>query len=133
MAQKTKIRPPMYHSWVAMRRYCGYIRGATPEQAKLYEGIRVCPEWQKYPEFESWGHANGWQQGYHLTRRDKKGDFCPQNCFWAPQAVANGYRSTVRRFKDGRSLRDVIGRENLGRDNAYYQRVAHKVFRNPGT
>jgi len=94
-----KLRPPLYHSWVAMRRYCGLVKGATPEQRKLYVGITVCPDWNSYSNFEAWGFTHGWQKGYHLTRRDKSKDFCPENCFWAPLEVANGYRSVVHRAK----------------------------------
>ena len=93
-----------------MRRFCGLVRGATPRQLKLYEGIHVCQEWLSYKSFEAWAYANGWSKGMCLTRRDKSKDFDPGNCFWCSQAVANGFRRCVRRLPDGRSTRDIIGR-----------------------
>ena len=63
-----------------------------------------------------------------ITRRDKSGDFTPDNCFWATRGEANGWRSVVRRLPDGRSIRDLIGRENLGSDKNLHRRITLRIF-----
>lgn len=126
--RKPRIRPPLYHSWMAMRRCGGIVRGLTPYQESLYVGISVCPEWEDYRTFEAWAVSHGWQKGMQLTRRDKSKDFCPENCFLATPAEANGYRRCVRRLPDGRSARDLIGTRNLGRDSTEQARVAGRLF-----
>ena len=126
--RRSRARPPCYHSWIAMRRYCGHVGGATPYQLSHYVSVSVCREWLDYGAFEEWAMSNGWFRGAHLTRRDKNGDFCPDNCFWCSLAEANGYRSCVRRLSDGRSARDLLGPRNLGRDRTEQARVAGRLF-----
>lgn len=123
-----RVRPPCYHSWIAMRRYCGLVGGATPYQRSFYADVRVCREWLDYGAFEGWAVSHGWFQGAQLTRKDKKGDFCPENCVWHEPAEANGLRSCVRRLPDGRSARDLIGTRGLGRDRVEHARVAGRLF-----
>lgn len=119
---------PTYYSWLAMRRCTMAKFNRPPRIVRLYAGIAVCPEWQDFGTFETWAHNNGWQKGLHITRRDKKGDFCPENCFWATLEEANGWRSVVRHLPDGRTIRDVIGRGRLGRDRHRHQTVSRRVF-----
>lgn len=123
-----RIRPPLYGSWMSMRRYCGIVKGATPYQLALYEGVGVCPAWHDYSMFERWALAHGWSKGMHLTRLDKGGDFCPENCVWCSLERANGKRSCVRRLPDGRSARDIIGDKRLGEDHESQMRVAYRLF-----
>lgn len=66
--------------------------------------------------------------GAFLVRKDKRGDYCPENCVFVTRAVANWMRRCVRRMCDGRSARDVIGRDNLGSDGTYANRVANRLF-----
>lgn len=126
--KKKRIRPPCYASWMAMRRNCGLVRGASPEQLKLYVGIGICPDWLNYGDFEAWAFTHGWRKGLHLTRKDKSGGFSPDNCIWVPPEVANGMRSVVRRLPDGRSSRDIIGMEHLGEDRVAHRRITHRIF-----
>ena len=85
---------PMYWAWVAMRRNTS--PNVAPHIRRLYDGISVCPEWREdYDAFQEWSFANGWEKGLRLTRKDKKGDFCPENCFWTTLEEANGWRSVV--------------------------------------
>ncbi len=124
--KRKKVRPPVYGSWYAMYRYC---TGRAPEKArKLYEGISFFPEWRDYKTFEKWAFENGWQKGLFLTRRDKTKDFTPENCFWTTLEEANGWRSVVHRLPDGRTVRDVIGRENLGKDKKRHYCITRRVF-----
>lgn len=103
--------------------------GRAPIHArKLYEGISFCPEWESYSAFERWAFGHGWQKGMVLTRRNKSMDFSPENCFWATRAEANGWRSVVRHLPDGRTIRDVIGRETRGEDKAKHDNISRRVF-----
>ena len=128
MRKPGRRRPPAYYSWIAMRRYCGLIRGATAYQLSLYEGVSVCPEWRFYASFREWALLHGWFKGAHLTRKDKDGDFCPENCVWLDVARANGMRSCIRRLPDGRSARDILGDERLGLDHIAQGRLAGRLF-----
>jgi len=110
-----RVRPPLYGVWMSMRRNCGIVKGATPYQRSLYEGISICPEWLDYSSFEKFAFDSGWQKGLYLTRRNKNEDFRPDNCFWCSLEEANGFRRCVRRLPDGRSARDIMGRNNLGK------------------
>lgn len=113
---------------MAMRRCCGIVRGATPYQLACYRGVSVCLEWLSYATFEEWAFSHGWRKGLYLTRKDKSGDFCPENCIWTTLADANGYRRCVRRLPDGRSARDILGKETLGRDGVEHIRLAGRLF-----
>ena len=118
---------PMYRAWVAMRRNTS--PKAAPHIRRLYDGISVCPEWREdYDAFQEWSFANGWEKGLRLTRKDKKGDFCPENCFWTTLEEANGWRSVVHHLSDGRTIRDVIGRETRGEDRARHNNISRRVF-----
>lgn len=128
MRKPGRRRPPAYYSWIAMRRYCGLVRGATAYQLSLYEGVSVCPEWRLYAAFEEWAMSHGWFKGAHLTRKDKDGDFCPENCVWLDLERANGKRSCIRRLPDGRSARDILGDERLGLDRTEHHRLAGRLF-----
>lgn len=64
------------------------MRRCYDERYKLYKdygerGRRVCEEWHDRENFRSWSLKNGYEKGLRLLRRDTKGDFCPDNCYWA--------------------------------------------------
>ena len=126
--RRVMVRPPLYTSWMMMRRCCGFVRGLTPYQMSHYVGISMSPEWHDYKTFEKWGLSHGWRKGLRLTRRNKDKDFEPGNCFFASIQVANGYRRCVRRLPDGRSARDLMGREADGRDGRMQGRIAYRLF-----
>ena len=63
------------------------MRRCYDERYKLYKdygaiGRKVCEEWHDRDNFRLWAQHNGFEQGLRLLRRDTKGDFCPDNCFW---------------------------------------------------
>ena len=121
-----KKRPPLWGSWYSMFRCC---TGRAPAHAKkLYEGIGFCPEWRDYRSFENWAFATGWKKGMVLTRRDKNGDFSPENCFWATRGESNGWRSVVRHLVDGRTVRDIIGCQSRGTDKKRHAAVSRRIF-----
>ncbi len=126
--RRPRSRPPCYFAWMDMRKLCGLVRGKTPRQLSYYVGVNVCAEWLDYKTFELWAMAHGWARGLTLTRRDKNGDFCPENCFWCSRGEANNYHRCVRRLPDGRSARDLLGTRNLGRDGVEQVRLAGRLF-----
>jgi hypothetical protein len=45
------------------------------------KGIKICPQWLKNPvSFATWAENNGWGPGKCIHRKDKKGDYEPNNC-----------------------------------------------------
>ena len=109
---------PLYCSWVNMHRNCR--NGVT--------GVRVCPEWCDYINYERWGFDNGWSRGMRIVRKDKTVDFSPENCVVVTLAVANAMRACVRRLPDGRSAMDVAGMSYADGDRPFVQRVARRLF-----
>lgn len=126
--RRRRVRPPCYQTWINMRRWCGYLKSATPYQRSLYEGIGICDEWLDYKTFETWCLSHGFAKGLHLVRIDKNADYCPSNCKFLPIERANGIRRCVRRLEDGRTVREVIGYSGLGRDRDYYSRVSKRIL-----
>ena len=121
-----RVRPPCYQAWINIRRWCG-VSGNNPNH--YYSGVTVCEEWASdYRAFEEWCISHGWRKGLFIVRIDKDKDYCPENCILVPIEVANGLRRCVRRMADGRSARDIIGRDNLCRDRQYHNRVARRIF-----
>lgn len=111
-----------------MRRWCGYLNSGTPYQRKIYAGIGICVEWRSFKAFQEWCLGNGWAPGMCIVRKDKSGDFSPENCIVVTKQIANGLRTNVRRLPDGRSARDIIGIESVGKDRLYHNRVANRLF-----
>ena len=125
-AGRPRVRPPCYRTWINIRRWCG-VRGTR--QNRYYDGVTVCDEWvEDYAAFEEWCLSHGWRKGLFLVRIDKNGDFSPANCRIVSAGIANGMRRCVRRMADGRSARDIIGREDPSADREYHNRVARRIF-----
>lgn len=115
---------PLYFAWRNMRACCGVIRGRHAHDAKAYAGISVCSEWRdNYRAFEAWGLAHGWQSGMCLIRRDKTGDFCPENCGFGTRAELRATYRDVHRF-DGKTLRDILG---FGAENPRYSLALNRI------
>lgn len=125
---QTRKRNPLYILWINIRRWCGITGSAELTHRKYYSGVKVCDDWLDYNKFERWCICAGYERGLNLVRKDKGGDYCPENCVFVKRSVANGMRRCVRRMRDGRSARDIIGRDNLGHDRLYAQRVSRRIF-----
>lgn len=119
---------PLYILWINIRRWCGITGSAELTHRKYYSGVKVCDDWLDFNKFERWCICAGYERGLNLIRKDKNGDYCPENCLFVKHSVANGMRRCVRRMRDGRSVRDIIGRDNLGHDRLYANRVAKRIF-----
>ena len=128
MKATTRKMSPLYGLWINIRRFCGLVRGAENAHRKYYANVTVCTDWLDFTKFEQWCICAGYKRGLNLVRKDKDGDYCPENCVFVTRAVANGMRRCVRRMRDGRSARDVIGRNHIGHDSQYANRVAKRIF-----
>lgn len=72
----------LYTKWASMKSRCYNPKN----KAYLYygaKGISVCDEWNNsFMGFRTWALRNGYLEGLGLIRKDKNGDFTPDNCFW---------------------------------------------------
>lgn len=89
-------RPRLYNVWKGMRSRCNNVR--NPEY-KYYggRGIRVCDEWDSYPNFEKWAYQNGYDESAPkgkctIDRIDNDGDYEPSNCRWVDMSVQSSNR-----------------------------------------
>jgi len=49
-------------------------------------GITVCDEWMNFEVFEKWSEENGFTEGLRLLRKDKAGNYEPENCIWGTES-----------------------------------------------
>jgi hypothetical protein len=73
----------LYRIWADMKASCrtashrGYVsRGAR--------GLTYTAEWENFVDFRRWAQASGYAHDKALRRRDRNGDFDPENCWWGP-------------------------------------------------
>lgn len=120
---------PLYATWMSIRSRCGCVKGCSdPYVRMIYEGIKVCEAWKDYKTFEAWCLGNGWKKGLQVARKDKRGDFSPENCVIVPwEENVNMRRNTVR--VDGIPLRTIIGKPTRGRSDAEYRLVCDRIRR----
>ena len=71
------------------------------------KGRKVCEEWHDRDNFRIWSHNNGYEKGLRLLRRNTKGDFCPDNCYWGVSPTKSyeygkikAHKAEVKRRKD---------------------------------
>ena len=88
------------------------MRRCYDEKYKLYidygaRGRKVCEEWHDRDNFRLWAYNNGFEKGLRLLRRDTKGDFCPDNCYWGVSPTKSyeygkikAHKAEVKRRKD---------------------------------
>lgn len=111
--QKThgKTNTSLYKAWCNMKSRC-----ETKNRADFNDyggrGIKVCPEWEVYLNFEKWALENGYNEEkingknvLSLDRIDVNGDYCPDNCRWATYSQqANNKRNTRRFCYSGKNM-----------------------------
>jgi len=77
----------LYDCWRLMRQRCN--RNSYKFRWWNGKGIKVCPEWNIYKDFETWALANDWAEGKELHRIDSDKDYCPTNCVWLTEQEHN--------------------------------------------
>lgn len=113
----------VYHVWCSMKRRCHNPNNKDyPRWGG--RGIKVCQRWRdSYAAFcEDMGER---PEGHSLDRIDNDGDYCPENCQWAPLAEQNrNKRNNVYFSVDGKQLclRDACAHYGIP-PNTYYQRI----------
>jgi hypothetical protein len=78
-----KKKHPLYYRWLNLR---NYVYCKTNASYHLYggKGIKLCDEWAKnYNNFLLWAVKNGYKPELVICRKDKNGDFTPDNCMFA--------------------------------------------------
>ncbi len=76
----------LYGVWHGVIQRC---TNPNSKAAKNYclKGIRVCDEWEVFPNFYEWAMSNGYREGLTLDRKDSNGNYSPDNCRWVDRFV----------------------------------------------
>jgi hypothetical protein len=89
--QRLKPKPPrpkhgyfgtrLYRIWADMKASC-----RTPSHQRYVthgaRGISYTPEWEEFSAFRRWALASGYSHERALRRRNRRGSFDPENCWW---------------------------------------------------
>ncbi len=75
-------REQLYNKWVNMKMACN---NPNYKDYKYYghRGITVCKTFEEYASFRKWAHENEYEEGSKLIRRNKAGNFTPENCYFS--------------------------------------------------
>lgn len=71
-----------------------------------------CDKWRSFAAFAKWAKSAGYEDGLALSRRDTKGGFTPENCFWA--------KPVAGRTKTNEALRKPVVRISETGPNTVY-------------
>lgn len=86
----------LYNSWRAMKARCN-----NPNNNRYYaygaRGIKVCPEWESYPNFKKWALENGYSKELTIDRIDNDGNYEPANCRWVAPEEQSKHRRCVKK------------------------------------
>ena len=84
---------------------------AHPNNVKYYvqKGIKVCPEWLEFKNFQTWAMGNGFEPHLVLDRKNSDGNYEPSNCQWLTKA------EHIR--KDRNATQE--GNEQIGREREH--------------
>lgn len=90
-----KKRTRLYNIWRGMCRRC-----ELPDHSSYArygaKGISVCDEWHDFDAFIEWAVSSGYDDNLTLYRKDRMGNYSPQNCSWVSVKVQNNHRSNNR-------------------------------------
>ena len=88
-------------------------------------GIRICPEWTDFSNFNDWAMSSGYDKSLTLDRIDVNGDYSPTNCRWVNMTTQNrNRRDTFYVEYEGNkvALRDLCDQLKLPHSRIY-QRI----------
>jgi hypothetical protein len=115
----------IYNVWCSMKARC--YRVTSKDYARYGgRGIKVCDRWREsYAAFcEDMGPR---PEGYSLDRIDNSGNYCPENCRWAPVKAQNqNKRNNVYFDVDGQKMCLADACRHYGITGATY----HKRIKN---
>ena len=96
-------RTRLYSIWY------GLIRRTEDAGRKEYKnvgalGIKMKEEWREsYSVFRTWALEHGYADDLSLCRRQKRGDFTPENCYWATPFEVRSTRYARKNTSAGKS------------------------------
>lgn len=84
----------LYRIWTAIKERC-YNCNSTNYKNYGGRGIIVCDEWKgNYLSFRAWALNNGYNDNLTIDRIDVNGNYEPENCRWATNAVQQRNKRT---------------------------------------
>lgn len=100
----------LYSIWCGMRQRCN---NKNNDGYKWYgkKGVRICSEWESYPEFKSWAENNGYADNLSIDRINHNGNYEPGNCRWITlsENVARANKNhTTRKVIRGEGIRERV-------------------------
>jgi hypothetical protein len=89
-------------------------------------GIAVCLAWQTdYVAFRTWALAQGYRDGLRVERRDRQGDFTPENCVLTDDAPLTSRSRILTLDGESKTLADwACDPRCIVSAQAFYQRMA---------
>ena len=81
----------LYAIWVSMRNRCNNA-GSTNYKWYGGRGVKVCSEWNWFPNFQKWALANGYAEQLTIDRVNGDGNYGPDNCRWSTMKEQNNNR-----------------------------------------
>ena len=90
---QSDLKDQLYRAWTSMNQRCR----DTTNLKYGGRGIAVCEQWaESYEAFRDWSHANGYQPGLTLDRRENHLGYSPNNCRWTDNTVQSRNRRSAK-------------------------------------